>query len=52
MLWLKKSSNAVRVVKSRRMLWAGHVSRIRKTRNACSILKGKPLELILEKPRR
>jgi hypothetical protein len=35
-------SNKIRVIKSRRMRWAGHVARMRETRNAYRILVGKP----------
>jgi hypothetical protein len=31
-----------RVIKSRRMIWAGHVTCKAEMRNACSILVGKP----------
>jgi hypothetical protein len=39
---LYSSRNIIRVIKSRRMRWAGHVSRMRKTRNAYKILVWKP----------
>jgi hypothetical protein len=32
----------IRMIKSRRMMWAGHVARMGETRNACRILVGKP----------
>jgi hypothetical protein len=32
----------IRMIKSRRMRWAGHVARMGKTRNAYRILVGKP----------
>jgi hypothetical protein len=32
----------IRVIKSRRMRWAGHVARMGEVRNAYSILDGKP----------
>jgi hypothetical protein len=35
-------SSPNRMIKSRRMRWAGHVARIRETKNACMILVGKP----------
>jgi hypothetical protein len=35
------SPNVIRVIKSRRMRWAGHVARMGKMRNAYSILVGK-----------
>jgi hypothetical protein len=31
----------IRVIKSRKMRWAGHVAQIGETRNACSILNGR-----------
>ena len=36
------SSNIVRVIKSRRMRWAGHVARMREGRGAYRVLVGKP----------
>jgi hypothetical protein len=36
------SSNIVRVIKSRRMSWAGHVARIGQRRDAYRVLVGKP----------
>ena len=35
-------SNIVRVIKSRRLIWAGHVARMEKGRSAFKILTGKP----------
>jgi hypothetical protein len=35
------SPNLIRLVKSRRMRWAGHVARMREMRNAYNILVGK-----------
>jgi hypothetical protein len=32
----------IRIMKARRMRWAGHVTRMRKKRNACRLLVGKP----------
>jgi hypothetical protein len=32
----------MRMIKSRRMRWAGHVARMEATRNVCKILVGKP----------
>jgi len=32
----------IRVMKSRRMRWAGHVARVGVKRNACRVLVGKP----------
>ena len=34
--------NIVRVIKSRRLRWAGHVARIEEGRSAFNILTGKP----------
>jgi hypothetical protein len=49
---LYSSSNIIRMIKSRRMRWAGHVGRMRKTRNAYRILVGKPEgRRPLERPR-
>jgi hypothetical protein len=36
------SPNIIRMIKSRRMRWAGHVARMGETWNACRILVGKP----------
>jgi hypothetical protein len=36
------SPNIIRMIKSRRMRWAGHVARLGETRNAYRILVGKP----------
>jgi hypothetical protein len=36
------SPSIIRVIKARRMRWAGHVVRIRKVRGAYNILVGKP----------
>jgi hypothetical protein len=38
------ASPNIRVVKSRRMIWAGHVARMGRMRNAYSILAGRPEE--------
>ena len=35
-------SNIVRVIKSRRMIWAGHVARMGEERVVCRVLVGKP----------
>jgi hypothetical protein len=35
-------SSPNRMIKSRRMRWAGQVARMGETRNACRILRGKP----------
>jgi len=39
---LYSSPNVVRVVKSRRMKWAGHVARMGEERRAYRVLVGKP----------
>jgi hypothetical protein len=39
---LYPSPNIIRLIKSRMMKWAGHVARMRETRNAYGILVGKP----------
>jgi hypothetical protein len=39
---LYSSPNVIRFIKPRRMRWAGHVTRMRKMRNAYKILVGKP----------
>jgi len=39
---LHSSPNIVRVIKSRRMRWAGHVARMREERGAYRVLVGKP----------
>jgi hypothetical protein len=39
---LYSSPNIIRVIKSRRMRWAGHVARTGERRNAFRILEGKP----------
>jgi len=41
---LYRSSNIVRVIKSRILRWAGHVARKEKGRSAFKILIGKPTE--------
>jgi hypothetical protein len=38
---LYRSPNIVRVVKSRRLRWAGHVARMEEGRSALKILNGK-----------
>ena len=37
-----RSSNVVRVIKSRRLRWAGHVAKMEVDRSAFKILTGKP----------
>jgi hypothetical protein len=39
---LYSSPNIIRMIKSRRMRWAGHVARMGETKNAYMILVGKP----------
>jgi hypothetical protein len=39
---LYSSPNIIRIIKSRRMRWAGHVARMGEKRNAHRILVGKP----------
>jgi len=39
---LYSSLNIVRVIKSRRMRWAGHVARMGEGRGVCRVLVGKP----------
>jgi hypothetical protein len=39
---LYSSPNMIRMIKSRRMKWAGHVARMGETKNAYRILVGKP----------
>jgi hypothetical protein len=41
---LYSSPNIIRIIKSRRMRWAGHVARMGEPRNAYRILVGKPEE--------
>jgi hypothetical protein len=39
---LYSSPSIIRIIKSRRMRWTGHVARMEKKRNAYSLLVGKP----------
>jgi hypothetical protein len=39
---LYSSSSIIRIIKSRRMIWAGHVARTGEKRNAYRLLVGKP----------
>jgi hypothetical protein len=39
---LYSSPNIIKMIKSRRMRWVGHVARMVETRNAYRILVGKP----------
>ena len=41
-LYLSENPNTVRVVKSRRMRWAGHVARMGEDRGVRRVLVGKP----------
>ena len=50
---LYSSPNTVRVIKSRRMRWAGHVARMGEERGVCMVLVGKPeVKRPLGRPRR
>jgi hypothetical protein len=50
---LYSSQDIIRIIKSRRMSWAGHVARMGEKRNAYGILVGKPEgKRPLEIPRR
>ena len=42
LIYLYSSPNIVRVTKSRRMRWAGHVARMGEERGVCRVLVGKP----------
>jgi hypothetical protein len=39
---LYSSPSVIRIIKSRRMRWAGHVARMGEKRNVCRLLVGKP----------
>jgi hypothetical protein len=41
LLDLYSSRNIIRIVKLRRMMWAGHVARMEEKRNACRLFVGK-----------
>jgi hypothetical protein len=41
---LYSSPSTIRIIKSRRMRWAGHVARMGEKWNACRLLVGKPEE--------
>ena len=48
-----RSTNIVRVIKSRRLRWAGHVARMEEGRSAFKILTGKPTgKRPLKRPKR
>jgi hypothetical protein len=50
---LNSSPSIIRIIKSRRMRWAGHIARMGKKRNAYRLLVGKPVgKRPLERPRR
>jgi hypothetical protein len=50
---LQRSPSIIRIIKSRRMRWAGHVARTGENRNAFKLLVGKPEgKRPLGKPRR
>jgi hypothetical protein len=49
---LYSSLNIIRVMKSRRLRWAGHVARMGERRSAYRALVGKPVGRRLERPRR
>jgi hypothetical protein len=50
---LYSSPSIIRIIKSMRMRWAGHVARMKEKRNACRLLVGKPAgKRPLGKPRR
>jgi hypothetical protein len=39
---LYSSPSIIRIIKSRKMRWVGHVARMGQKRNACRLLLGKP----------
>jgi hypothetical protein len=39
---LYSSPSIIRIIKSRRMRWAGHAARVGEKRNACRLFVGKP----------
>ena len=50
---MNRSSNIVRVIKSRKLIWAGHVDRMEEGRSAFKILTGKPTGMWpLRRPKR
>jgi hypothetical protein len=50
---LYSSPSIIRIIKPKRMRWAGHVARIREKRNAYKLLVGKPAgKRLLRRPRR
>jgi hypothetical protein len=51
--YLYSSPSIIRIIKARRMRWAGHVSRMGEKRNAYRLLVGKPEgRRLLGRPRR
>jgi hypothetical protein len=51
--YMYSSPSIIRIIKSRRMRWAGHVARMGENRNAYRLLVGKPEgKRPLEKPNR
>ena len=53
LLGLYRSPNIVRVIKSRRLRWGGHVARMEEGRSAFKMLTGKPTgKRSLRRPRR
>ena len=50
---LYRSPNSVRVIKSKRLIWAGHVTRMEESRSAFKMVTGKPTgKRPLGRPRR
>jgi hypothetical protein len=50
---LKASPNIIKVIKSRRMRWVGHIARMEEMRSPYNILIGKPKgKRLLGRPRR
>ena len=50
---LYSSRNVIRVIKTRRMRWAGHVARMGERRGVYMVLMGKPVgQRLLGRPRR
>jgi hypothetical protein len=50
---LYSSPSVIRIMKARRIRWAGHVARMGEKRNACRLLVGKPQgKRPLRRPRR
>ena len=52
-MYIYRSPNIIRVIKSRRLRWAGHVARMEEVRSVFKILTGKPTgKRPLGRPRR